>query len=126
MTFEVEADGSSVQLHLLDRDGSAVTVELPFACLRQLLMTLPNLIRTALQKSHGDDSFRLAYPIERYRLELGEAEPYGARQFILSVQTSDGFSVSFAAPANVLAEFARSILEDIASHPSGSPHTNNN
>jgi hypothetical protein len=119
--FDVDADGGGVELHLLEPDGASVTVVLPFACLSQLLMTLPNMIRVALRRRHGDDSLRLVYPIGNYQLEVSEADRDGISHFILSLQTKDGFSASFAASAEQLADIARSILEDVDTHPVGVP-----
>jgi hypothetical protein len=112
-TFEVDVDGAGVSLHLLDRDGSPVTVALPFSSLGQLLMTLPTMIGIALRRSSGDDSHRLVYPIERCRLELGEVNGEGLSQFILSLETKDGFSVSFALSAELLTDLGRSLLEEV-------------
>lgn len=120
-TFDVDADGAGVELHVLDRDGCSVTVALPFECLSQLLMTLPEVIRAALRKHHGDDSLRLVYSIGNYQLEVSEAGGDGISQFIMSLQTKDGFSVSFGASAELLTDIAHSILEDVDTHPVGAP-----
>jgi hypothetical protein len=75
-------------------------------------------VQTALRNSHGDDSLRLVHPLDHFRLELGEATPGGAVQFILTLETDSGFGVSFAASEELLACLARSIFGDAIGHSS--------
>lgn len=91
-----------------DGKGGAV----PFPCLSQLLMTLPAMIGIALRRSYGDDSHRLAYPIKSYRLEVGEPNSSEVGQLILSLETKDGFSLSFAASAQLLTDLGRSLIDE--------------
>jgi hypothetical protein len=121
-TFEVDPDGACVHLRVCDRDGSPAELVLPTRCLSELLMTLPGIMCEALRNSHGNDAMRVAYPIERYKLELGEPGRDGGRPFILTLETGGGFSVSFAGSADAWADIARSILGDIASHPAADNH----
>lgn len=121
-TFEVDTDGSRVHFHVRDHEGSPAELVLPAACLGQLLMTLPRMMREALRKSCGDDSLRVVYPLECYKIELAQRsnadERSGAdvQRFILTLG-SGGFTVSFAASADTLAEVARSIFGDVAMFP---------
>ena len=116
-TFEVDADGSSVRLYVRDRGGRPACLVLPTACVNQLLMSLPRMVQTALRNAHGDDSLRVAHPIESYRIELGEPSAAGVPQFILTLETSGGFAVSFAASGELLGGVARSIFGDVLSCP---------
>jgi hypothetical protein len=84
-------DGSMIRLSMNDASGRPVALVLPFKCLNQLIMTLPNVARQALQLQHGDPSLRVVYPTSRFRLEL--ADDFETR--ILTLETPDGFSVSF-------------------------------
>lgn len=122
-TFEVDPDGAHVRLNVRDRDDCAAALVLPVEALSQLLMTLPRIISQALRNGHGDESLRVVYPLEGYKLELGEVGRDGTQRFILTLETSGGFAVSFAASADCLACMARSIFGDsalrsAADHPS--------
>lgn len=116
-TFKVDPDGSRVHFHVRDGDGSSAELVLPASCLTQLLMTLPGIIQEVLRNAHRDDSMRVAYPLERYRIELAESREKGHQPFILTLETGDGFAVSFAASAPLWVDIARSIFGDIESHP---------
>ena len=111
-TFTVDPDGSRVRLNVRDHDDAPATLVLSVESLGQLLMTLPRIICQALQNGHGDESLRLVYPLERYKLELGEVDWNGAQRFILTLETTGGFAVSFAGSADCLACMARSIFGD--------------
>lgn len=111
-TFEVDPDGARVRLNVRDRNGGPAALVLPAEALSQLLMTLPSIIGQALRNGRRDESLRVVYPLERYRLELGEVSSEGVRQLILTLETAGGFAVSFAASADCLACLARSIDGD--------------
>ncbi len=115
-TFEVDPDGAHVHFHVRDHEGSPAELVLPATCLGELLMTLPRVMRDALRKSSGNDSLRVVYPLERYKIELAQPNCTGAPQFILTL-ASGGFSVSFASSADALADIARSIFGDVATSP---------
>jgi hypothetical protein len=116
-TFKIEPDGSRVHFQVRDGNGSQAELVLPATCLNQLLMTLPAVIQEVLRKAHRDDSMRVAYPLERYRIELAEPRAKGPQPFILTLETGDGFAVSFAAAAELWVDIARSIFGDVESHP---------
>jgi hypothetical protein len=113
-TFAVDADGSHVRLHLRNQQDAPAELVLPVQCLTQLLMTLPSMIREALQNQHGRDSLRVVYPLDNYRLELGVPDEGGLERFILTLGTDGGFCVSFAAPATALIDIARAIFGEVA------------
>jgi hypothetical protein len=113
-TFAVDPDGAHVRINVCDRNGSPASLVLPAACLNQLLMSMPLMVQTALRNRYGDDSLRLVYPLERYAIELGEPDAQGKSQFILTLDEGNGFSVSFSSTADMLAQLARSLFEDIA------------
>ncbi len=120
-TFEVDPDGARVHFHVRDHEGSPAELVLPAACLTQLLMTLPRMMRDALRNRHGDDSLRIVYPLERYQIELAQPSAAGAPQFILTLG-SGGFAVSFASTGEALADIARAILGDLAGCPEPEHH----
>jgi hypothetical protein len=111
-TFTVDPDGARARLNVRDQDDAPATLVLPLESLSQLLMTIPRMICQALQNGHGDESLRLVYPLEGYKLELGEVDWNGAQRFILTLETTGGFAVSFAGSADCLACMARSIFGD--------------
>jgi hypothetical protein len=88
---ETAKDGSTVRLEMEDVNGRLVSLHMPLKCLDRLLMTLPGLVRRALQTQHRDPSLRIVYPVARFQLEL--ARDLETR--ILTLETPDGFSASF-------------------------------
>jgi len=109
-TFGVDAGGVCAELNGRDVCGEPVRFVLPTACLTQLLMTLPAMLQQALQKRSGDDSKRVVYPLDHWRLERGERGPAGEQLYILTVGTEDEFKVSFVSAAETLTDIARSIF----------------
>ena len=102
--FETAEDGLSVRLDMEDVNGRLVSLRMPLHCLNQLIITLPLMISRALQQQHHDASLRMVYPVARFRLELGA--DFETR--ILTLETPDGFSVSFG----LTEEQCRDIADD--------------
>ena len=117
-TFAVDPDGGHVRLNVRDQAGQPAALVLPAQCVNQLLMSLPRMLQTALRNSHGSDSFRLVYSLEYFRLEIGEHCAERGQQYILTLATDGGFSVSFAGSEDMFAGLARSIFDDIPEFPS--------
>jgi len=89
--FETAEDGSSVRLDMEDVSGRSVSLHMPLECLNRLIMTLPGMVRRALQLRHRDPSLRIVYPVAQFQVELaGDFETH-----ILTLETPDGFSASF-------------------------------
>jgi hypothetical protein len=101
-TFSVAADGSSVSLGVADEEGRAGALMLPTACLKQLMMTLPEMMRRALGLQHDDPSLRLVYGAAGWEVERSTVPG----TFILTLRTVDGFHVSFALTAADLSDMA--------------------
>ena len=101
-TFSVAADGSSVSFGVADEDGRAGELMLPTACLKRLMMTLPEMTRQALRLQHDDPSLRLVYRAAGWEVERSTVP----ETFIVTLRTVDGFHVSFALTAAVLADMA--------------------
>jgi hypothetical protein len=87
------------------------------------LMSLPDMLQKALRNRHGDDSLRLAHPLESFNVEVGETSAAGTPQYILTLATSGGFGVSFSGSDSDLASLGGAICSDIAplTHPTSSP-----
>jgi len=101
-TFDVAPNGDYARLHVRDHAGQPATLKLPTACLNQLLMTLPSMVQMALRKSHRDESLRLVHSLDHFSLELGQPDDTGRQQFILTLQTGNGFGVSFVVNRDIL------------------------
>jgi hypothetical protein len=89
--FESAEDGSSVRLSMKDAAGLHLSLCMPLECLNQLMMTLPGLVRQALQRRYRDPSLRIVYTVARFQVELAD----DSETRILTLETPDGFSVSF-------------------------------
>jgi hypothetical protein len=112
-TYNVDPEGVQVDINARDAGGVPVTMVMPIASLTQLLMTLPKILEEALQVRSGDEAKRVVYSLEHWRMERGARGQGGEQLYILTVGTDAGFKVSFAAPADVLVDIARSIFGGI-------------
>jgi hypothetical protein len=113
-TCEVGDGGSQIRLHMLDNVGRQVTLELPAGLAASLILTLPHLMDRCLRQLRGEAT-RLVFPMHCWALEgAGETE-----DFILTLQTPDGFSVAFA----VSMDNARGLAEALQTHcpPASAP-----
>jgi hypothetical protein len=68
-------------------------------------MTLPGLLTRALKARYGNESSRYVFPLSEWLLE-GVAD---GRTLIVTLKTTDGFEVSFAAPL----DRCRSLASDL-------------
>lgn len=115
-TFEISPDGERVQLNVRTAAGDEAALVLPTLCVNQLLMTLPSIIESALRKSRGNASLRLAHPLERFSIELADRKGDEAT-YILTLHTERDFRVSFAVRPDLLGSIAFSIVEDVLGDP---------
>src|SRR5262249_7859093 len=100
--FSLAADGNSVSLGIADEEGRAGALILPTACLKELMMTLPEMMRRALRLQHDDPSLRVVYGAAGWEVERSTVPG----MFILTLTTGDGFDVSFALTAADLSDIA--------------------
>ena len=122
-TFSVAPDGANIAIGVADEEGRAGALTQPTDCLRELMMTLPEMMRRALRLQHHDPSLRLVYRTAGWEVERSTV--HGS--FIVTLRTPDGFHVSFALTATDLSDMAdavrRSTLEAGARPPKlGSLH----
>lgn len=89
---QVDPTGISFRLGFEGADGQPASVVLPVDCLRSLLMTLPQVIEKALKARYKDDTLKIVYPMGGFTLEAAA----GSTSTILTMNTPDGFKVSFA------------------------------
>jgi hypothetical protein len=91
--FSVAADCGSIAIGVADEEGRASALMLPTECLKELMMTLPEMMRRALRLQHHDPGLRLVYPTAGWEVERSTVP--GA--FIVTLRTPDGFHISFCA-----------------------------
>jgi hypothetical protein len=112
-TFDVDDDGLFANLHVRDGAGEPATLVLPTQCLNQLLMSIPKMIQVAIRNRYRDDSLRLVHPLQDFNVEQGKRNSAGTEQFILTLQTSEGFAVSFSATENQLAALVTVVVDEV-------------
>ncbi|MEJ0098472.1 MAG: hypothetical protein WDO12_01470 [Pseudomonadota bacterium] len=108
-TFALSPDGSRVRFNVRDDEGEVSALDLPAGCVNQLLMTLPRIIKESLRQSCGDQSMRLAYPMEAFQLERGDVGDDGVQHYLLTLQTEGSFEVTFSIKDKLLAFVAQTI-----------------
>ena len=91
--WEVSPDGAEIRMTVEDEAGARTGVVLPADALNGLVMTLPSVIERSLQRQHRDPSLKLVYPLAGWSIE----QAAGSTQLIVTLETSDGFKVSFVA-----------------------------
>jgi hypothetical protein len=111
-SFDVDPAGMHVRLHMVDAQGGEHMLVIPTDGLMTLMMTLPDMVRRALRNRHQDESLRLVHALTDYKVELGEPNSNGHRQFILTLATHGGFEVSFSATQESLDSLSGAIAGD--------------
>ena len=101
-TFSIAPDGGSIAIGVADEEGKAGALMLPTDCLKELMMTLPDMMRRALRQQHDDPSLRLVYRTAGWEVERSRVPG----DFIVTLRTPDGFHVSFALTAADLSNMA--------------------
>jgi hypothetical protein len=77
------------------RQGTPVSLRLPFDQAQAVAMTLPSLLARALQSLTGSPDARYVFPLDRWFVELSRQHDGS----LLTLATNDGFEVSFGIPA---------------------------
>jgi len=115
-TFSVAPDGANIAIGVADEEGKPGALTLPTDCLRELMMTLPEMMRRALRLQHDDPGLRLVYRTAGWEVERSTV----SGTVIVTFRTPDGFHVSFALTAADLSDMAaaagKSQLERAADH----------
>jgi hypothetical protein len=107
-TCDVSPDGSTVILGFTNSDGSPAQMRLSLKQVGDLVMTLPDLITKALRVRYGDNSLRYAYPLASWTVERSTDPKMG----MVTLCTTDGFSVCFSMPDEQRRQLAQSLTED--------------
>jgi hypothetical protein len=105
---EVASDGSIV-LGFADGDGKPAAVTLAVGQAGALAMTLPKLIEEALRRQYRDHSLRYTYPLASWSLERSTDRTSG----IVTLATTDGFSVRFAIEPRQQCELGEALASGI-------------
>lgn len=111
-TCEIASDGASISLGYTDASGAPASLTLEIGQAGALAMTLPQLIEEAMRKRFQDQTLRYTYPLGSWNLEQASDQSTG----IMTLRTSDGFSVRFAIQANQQNDLAEA-LTSVASSP---------
>jgi hypothetical protein len=119
-TCDVTGDGEAIRLRFVDTAGNPVALKLPFAQAGSLAMTLPHLLTKALRARHGNEGSRFVFPLGEWILE-GVAD---GRTVIMTLKTTDGFEVSFAAPIDHCRSLASDLKREAAEVAAAAPRTN--
>lgn len=106
-SFDVLPDGSRIRIHACDSVGERASISMPTSCLNKLMMTLPAMLRMALQKQFNDSSLRLVHELRECQVE----QMAGTDGFILTLKTPDGFEVSFDVDRRQAARLAETVSD---------------
>ena len=106
INFETATDGTAVKLIVRDVANRTFSIILTLETLSALLMTLPTMALSAVKRAHNDPTMRITYPLREFEIELG---PDNLR--ILTIGTTDGFTVSFSLTEELSQELGRAHLE---------------
>ncbi len=104
-TWSVSPGGTHVCLGFATTIGSDHRIVLPFDAVSALLMTLPRMLQSALDKKFGDGTLRVVQPLETWRLEQAEA----SAGLILNLGAPGGFEVAFALNNQKAASLAQAL-----------------
>jgi len=105
-TCEVASDGNSILLGF--SHGLPAQMRLSLKQVGELAMTLPDLISKALRLRYGDHTLRYAYPLASWTVERS-SDP---RTGIVTLCTTDGFSVCFSMQHKLQHELADALASD--------------
>ena len=108
-TCEVAPDGDAISLGFIDATGSPTTIQLSLDQAGALLMTLPGLIDTAVQRTFRDRSLRYTYPLASWSVEQS-SDP---TQCIATLRTAAGFSVCFSIPRDQRLELGEALAVEL-------------
>ena len=73
-TCRVAADGEEVGLEFLDTSGAAVRLEMPVEQAELLIMTLPQLLASALRQKTGDEDARYVFGLGEWAIESAKGQ----------------------------------------------------
>jgi hypothetical protein len=104
-TCEISSDGRQISLGFVDSTGRPSALKLPVEQVGALAMTLPALIERALRLRFSDNSLRYTYPLDSWSYEHAADAAKG----IVTLRTTDGFSVCFSMGPQQLDELSEAL-----------------
>ena len=104
-TYDVADDGSMARLHFIDAAGRSRTLQIPFASLQQLTLSMPKIMQQTLRTCYQDPTLRLVHVVASWVVERASD---GAR-WLLTFRTPDEFSISFAVTDGEMSRLAASL-----------------
>jgi len=107
ISFEASEDGFCVRIRVEDSVGRQAVLFFPIECITSLMMTLPGMAATAIQRRQKNPKARITYPLAHFEIEL-TSDPSTR---ILTLKTPDGFMVSFSLSENQWRRIGASILQ---------------
>lgn len=106
-TWSVLADGARISLDFVAAGGGMHRIVLPVDALSGLMMTLPRMLQSALDKRFPGGSLRVVQPLGNWKLEQREIDG----GLILRLGTKDGFEVAFALSADQAGPLGAALLD---------------
>ena len=106
---EVAPDGRTVVLGFTDANGEPAQIRVSLDQAGALAMTLPNLITQALRSRYQDHTLRYAYPLASWTVE----QPTDQKGRMVTLRTTDGFSVCFSLHPRIQHELSEALTADI-------------
>ena len=97
--------GQSMFLNFIESSGTTVSIEMPFDQAASLAMTVPHLLSSALKLQTRNPMARYVFPVSSWSLETSE----NSASRIFTLQTPDGFGVSFVVPLAMCDEMGESL-----------------
>lgn len=104
---QVSSDGKAVRITARTPNGETSSLILPSASARQLLMTLPRVIAKAIAVEHKDETLRLAFPLETWRVERSVGTG-----LMLTLATADNFEITFSLGAERLQQLETTLSSE--------------
>ncbi len=105
-TCDVAQDGGTIRLGFIDSSGNPASIRLSLNDVGALAMTLPELLSKALRTRYGEQNLRYTYPLSSWTVERS-SDPATA---MVTLNTTDGFSVCFSMPSALQHEFGEALL----------------
>jgi hypothetical protein len=116
-TCRVAADGEEVGFEFLDSSGASVRLEMPVEQAESLIMTLPQLLASALRQRTGDEDARYVFGLGEWAIESAK----GQDCLIATLKTPDGFEVCFGIPFEACRSLGWNLLRAAETHDSEAP-----
>jgi hypothetical protein len=106
-SWSVLSDGTQIAIDLVTKDSGERRIVLPVDTLSALMMTLPRMLQSALDRRFPDGSLRVVQPLGNWRLE----QPECGGSLILKLKTQNGFEVAFLLDTQLAGSLGNALLD---------------